>query len=68
MNIDIEKLRQDLIHYFLGGYFVGGIGPFSLEASDLYDASDEEVIQIAIENHFNLNKYIIEDDEKSFYA
>lgn len=66
MEIDIEKLREDLIQYYLGAFFIGGFGAASLDASSLYNASNEEVIKIAIENNFDLDKYSVNNSKKYY--
>ena len=57
-DIDIERLRSDLINYFEGAYFVGGFGAAIIDASEVERASDYQVVQIAINNGFDLNKYL----------
>ncbi len=56
-DIDIERLRNDLINYFEGAYFVGGFGAALIDISEIERADSIEVIQIAINNGFDLNKY-----------
>ena len=56
-EIDIEKLRSDLINYFEGAYFVGGFGAALIDISEIERASDYQVVQIAVNNNFDLNKY-----------
>ena len=58
MNIDIEKLREDLIDYF--GTAMFNASPLAIiELSKIEKASNQEIIKIAIDNNFNLNEYII---------
>ncbi len=59
VQIDINKLRQDLVDDSLGAAFVGGFGGGFFEASDVKKASPEELIEMARNKGFNLNKYII---------
>lgn len=57
-NIDIELLRRDLIDYFTALMF--NISPAALvDLSKVEGATDIEVIQIAIDNKFDLEKYVI---------
>ena len=56
MDIDLERLRNDLLNYFGSAYGFG----FSIAVLDLSRveiASEEELIQIAIQNGFNLENY-----------
>ena len=57
MNIDIERLRQDLINYFgtAMSYFPMAIG----DLSKVENASAEELIRIALDNGFDLDDYKI---------
>ena len=56
-DIDIERLRKDLIEHFTATMFcVSKVAIVDL--SRVENASDQEVVEIAIENHFDLNKYI----------
>lgn len=57
-DIDIERLRNDLINYFEGAYFVGGFGAALIDLSEVENASDYEIVQIAINNGFDISKYI----------
>lgn len=57
-DIDIERLRRDLINHFEGAYFVGGFGAALIDISEIETASDYKVVQIAINNRFDLNKYL----------
>lgn len=56
-NIDIEKLRNDLIEYFTSAMFI--VSPVALvDLTEVENASDEKVIKIALDNKFDLKKYI----------
>ena len=56
-NIDIEKLRSDLIDYLRGSFIVTGFGAPLVESVDLEYASDDEVINTAINNGISLIPY-----------
>ena len=56
--IDIERLRNDLIDYF-GTAMYSGFGMVVVDVVKVQRASDEEVISIAQECNFDLNKYVI---------
>jgi len=55
MNIDYEKLRQDLIDYFGSAM---GIFPIAIiDVVSVENASNSELLEIANQNGFDLNKY-----------
>lgn len=59
-EIDIEKLRNDLMDYFgtsMGFYLVATMDLIKVE-----NATAEELINIAMKNNFDLNKYIVSDN------
>ena len=58
ITIDIEKLRQDLIDYFGSAMQFYRIAVIDL--SDVQNASDEEIVKIAIQNGFDLEKYKVD--------
>ena len=55
-NINIEKLRNDLIDYF-GTAFFSGFFSASIDISRIENASDYELIKIAENNGFDLDNY-----------
>lgn len=57
LEIDIEKLRSDLMDYF--GTALGFFPVATMDLIKVQNASDEELINIALKNNFDLNKYII---------
>lgn len=58
MNIDFDKLRQDLLDYF-GTAMTMGFGAAIIDISKIENASNEELINIAKQNGFNINNYVI---------
>lgn len=58
MNIDIEKLRRDLMDYF-GTAMASGFGMAVMDLSRVERASDEELINIALDCGFDLNDYVV---------
>ena len=58
MNIDIEKLRRDLIDYF-GTAMASGFGMAVMDLTRVEKASDEELINIALDCGFDLNDYVV---------
>ena len=63
MNINIEKLREDLIDYY-GTAMQNGFPMAAIEISKIEKASAEELIKIAEKNRINFKKYIIEEIER----
>ena len=57
MNIDFEKLRSDLINYF-GTAMMSGFGMAVMDLTRVERATDEELIEIALECGFDLNNYV----------
>ncbi len=60
MNIDIEKLRQDLIDYFSTA-----INPFDADlkgVEEIEDLSSDKLIELATSSGFNLELYKIEEN------
>ena len=64
MNINFEKLKKDIINYYEGAFFVGGFGAAIFDISKIYNASNEELINIANELNININNYIIKNRHK----
>lgn len=59
MNIDIDKLRLDVINYYLSAYFTLGLNVtlgYSINVDNLTNA---EVVDLAINLGFNLYDYEI---------
>ncbi len=57
MEIDIERLREDIKQDCYGAYFGGGFGGALMESFDVEKASPEEVIEIAKNKNMDLWKY-----------
>ena len=55
MNIDYERLRDDLKDYFGAG--IGVLPVLIMDVIRVENASEDELIQIARENGFNLSNY-----------
>ncbi len=55
MEIDIERLSKDLIDYFGSAVNINNVA--YIDVIRVENASEEELIKIAIENRFNLKKY-----------
>lgn len=57
-NIDYEKLRSDLIDYF-GTAMTSGFGVAIIDLSRVERASENELINIALQCGFDLNDYVV---------
>ena len=57
MVIDVESLREDLINYF--GTAMQYSGAAMMDLMRVENASDDEVVNIAIKNGFNIYDYEI---------
>ena len=57
MEFDIERLRTDLINYF--GTASSFFPVAYMELFEVQNASNDKIIQIAIDNNFNLDDYRI---------
>ena len=56
MEIDIEKLRKDLIDYY--GTAMFNESPLAIiELTKIENASPQELINIALKNNFDLTEY-----------
>ena len=60
MELDIERLRNDLMNYF-GTAMFSGFPMAVIELSKIENASDEEILEIAQNNNFDLGNYIKND-------
>lgn len=58
-NIDFDRLRRDLVNYYESALFVGGFGMAIVDISKVQNASNDELIRIALNNKFDLKKYTI---------
>ena len=59
VEIDIDALRKDLENYYMSGFVVTGFGAAFMEASEVKNTSDDEVIEMAQKAGFDLRKYIV---------
>lgn len=57
MNIDIEKLRNDLREECLGAYFAGGFGGALIESFDIDRLTPEELIEVAQNQGIDIRGY-----------
>lgn len=57
MIIDVDKLRRDMENDSFGAFYGGGFGGAFMEASDIEDASDEELIEMAQKKGIDLWRY-----------
>ena len=61
-NIDFELLRRDLLDYF-GTAMVSGFSAVVMDLNRVETATNEELLFIAIECKFDLEDYVIFDNE-----
>lgn len=55
-EINVEKLREDLLNYY--GTAMFNASPLAIiKLTKIENANNEELIKIAIDNNFDLNKY-----------
>lgn len=64
IEIDINKLKQDLKDYYESAYFTLGYGATLMQSFDIDNLSDEEIINKAIENGLNIENYILNSSNK----
>ncbi len=60
MTIDIEELREDMLQECYGAAFVGRFGGAFLEASDIENASPDELARIAQQQGIDLRRYAVD--------
>lgn len=58
-EVDIDKLRKDLINNAYGAFIGGSFGGAFINAEDIMNASDEEIIEFAENNKIDLFQYVI---------
>ena len=66
VTIDVEALRNDLIDYFGTAMQYNPVAMMDL--IKIENASDEQVVQIAMKNGINIEKYILNYEERSNYG
>ena len=59
VEIDVDALRKDLESYYMSGFVVTGFGAAFMDAVDVKNASEEELIEMAQKANFDLKKYIL---------
>lgn len=64
IEIDINKLKQDLKDYYESAYFTLGYGAALMDSFDIDNLSDEEIINNAIDNGLNIENYIVNSSNK----
>ena len=66
VTIAVEELRKDLIDYFGTAMQYNPI--VMMDLVKIENASDEQVVQIAMQNGINIEKYILDYEERSNYG
>lgn len=64
IEIDINKLKQDLKDYYESAYFTLSYGAALIQSFDIDNLSDEELINKAIDNGLNIENYIVNNSNK----
>lgn len=64
IEIDINKLKQDLKDYYEAAYFTLGYGAALMQSFDIDNLSDDEIINKAIDNGLNIENYIVNNSNK----
>ena len=57
MTIDVDKLRKYMLDNSYAAFFVGDFGGALVEAVDIENASDEELVQMAINQGIDLSRF-----------
>ncbi len=57
MEIDIDRLREDIKQDCYGAYFGEGFGGALMESFDVEKASSQKLVEIAEERAIDLRKY-----------
>lgn len=57
MIIDVDSLRRDMQEESLAAFFGGGIGGALIESFEIENASDDELIQMALNNGVRIEDY-----------
>lgn len=57
MIIDVDALRKDMQEESLGAFFAGGFGGALVESFEVENASDEELVRMALNNGVDLEDY-----------
>ena len=64
-EINYDKLRRDLMDYFgTAGYIVSPVA--FMDLIDVENANNEKLLQIAINNNFDLNNYRYNVEKKKY--
>ena len=63
-ELDIEKLRKDLLNYFGSATCI--YPNAFMKVIEVQNASEDELINIAIFYNFNLENYVINNDNKYY--
>lgn len=66
MQIDIEKLRKDLIDYY-GTAMNSGLYMAIIQLNKVENASEDELLKIAKQNCIDITKYLKDNNHKRIY-
>lgn len=59
ITIDVDSIKRDLLEECYGAAFVGGFYGGLAESLSVERMSAEEIVQLAIDRGYDLNRYII---------
>lgn len=59
MYLDINKLRKDLMKQKEEEFFLGGFGSSLIELAEIERYTDEELIEKAMDNNFDIDNYLV---------
>ena len=57
ITIDIDELREDMRNEAYGAFYGGGFGGAMIDAFDIEGATDEELVEMALERGIDLGGY-----------
>ncbi len=57
MKVDIERVWKDLLRNSYGAFYIGGFGGAMIEAHDIKNMSTDELIELALEQGLDMDKY-----------
>lgn len=58
-NVDIERLRQDMLNDCYGAFYGGGFGGAMFSSFEIERAGGQELVDLAQRMGYNLLEYII---------
>lgn len=59
ITIDVDSIKRDLLEECYGAAFGGGFGGGLVESFDIERMSAEEIVQLAVNKGYDINRYVI---------